>query len=233
MSWVKIPCILNAMISLQIAVTPPHPPPPICEQLSTPFEAVLRQRWGPVVVKCLCWSTALLEMTAIYASHFAHHPGAQKILAVLVVNGRIDEMDASPLFFVGIALTLLGASLRYWCYRELGPLFTFEASIRPNHTLVQTGPYRYVRHPATTGLLLTISGYCCWNTSRGSWLRECGALHTWIGLSLVAVYGVIVLCITTGLVLRMSLEDRALAGRFEEWDNYSRRVTYKLVPGVF
>ncbi|KAJ6557198.1 hypothetical protein B0H10DRAFT_2446173 [Mycena sp. CBHHK59/15] len=29
MSWMKIPCILYAMLGLQIAITPPHPPPPL------------------------------------------------------------------------------------------------------------------------------------------------------------------------------------------------------------
>ncbi|KAJ7502725.1 hypothetical protein B0H11DRAFT_1711813 [Mycena galericulata] len=223
------------MLGLQIAVTPPNPPPPLVEQLaSTPFEVVLRQRSGPVLVKCLCWAIALLEVAVIIASQLPDSPCSRKILSVLVLNGSADRINVSPLFVVGIALTLLGAAIRYWCYRELGNLFTFEVSIRNDHKLVQTGPYHVVRHPAYTGVLLTVAGVCCFNSSPGSWLRECGALETAVGLSLVIICGLLVACIAVGLLLRMSKEDEALQKHFgEDWVEWSIRVPYKLVPGLF
>lgn len=52
---VKVPCILVAMVGLQIAVTPPHPPPAEEEKAaSTKLEVILKQRSGPLVVK-VCW----------------------------------------------------------------------------------------------------------------------------------------------------------------------------------
>ncbi|KAJ7733780.1 hypothetical protein DFH07DRAFT_870956 [Mycena maculata] len=223
------------MVGFQIAVTPPNPPPPLGEQLATTrFEVVLRQRSGPVLVKCLCWAIALLEATVIVASHLPDWPCCQKIISVLVVNGNLDRLYVSPLFVFGIFLTLIGAFIRYWCYRELGSLFTFEVSIRENHKLVQTGPYHAVRHPGYTGVLLTVVGFFCWNASPGSWLRECGALETTMGLSVVGVFGLLVAAIAAGLLLRMSKEDEALEKHFgEEWEDWSFRVPYKLVPGVF
>ncbi|KAJ7096430.1 hypothetical protein C8R44DRAFT_644281 [Mycena epipterygia] len=223
------------MLGLHTTVTPPHPPPPLGEQLaSTPFEALLRQRSGPVVVKCLCWAIALLEVTAIVASHLPDSPYSRKILSLLVVNGNVGRIYVSPLFILGISLTLLGASIRCWCYRELGDLFTFEMSIRDDHKLVQTGPYHTVRHPGYAGVLLSVAGVCCWNACPGSWLRECGALETAVGLSLVIICGALVVCITAGLLLRMSKEDEALRCRFgEDWVNWSAEVPYKLVPGLF
>ncbi|KAJ7925197.1 hypothetical protein B0H13DRAFT_1975453 [Mycena leptocephala] len=232
MSWMKIPCILYAMLGFQIAVTPPHPPPPLGEQLaSTPLEAVLRQRSGPVVVKCLCWAIALLEVAVIAASHLPDWLLSQKIIAILVMNDNVDCIYVSPLFIFGISLTLLGAAIRYSCYRELGHLFTFEVSIRDDHRLIQTGPYHAVRHPGYLGVLLTVAGVFCWNACPGSWLRECGALETTVGLSLVIICSALVVCITAGLLLRISKEDEALQKHFgEDWVHWSMEVPYKLVP---
>ncbi|KAJ6593797.1 hypothetical protein B0H19DRAFT_916784 [Mycena capillaripes] len=223
------------MLGFQIAVTPPHPPPPLGEQLaSTPFEVLLRRRSGPVVVKCLCWIVALLEVAVIAASHFADWPYSQKIISLLVRNDNVDRIYVSPLFIFGISLTLLGAAIRYSCYRELGHLFTFEISIRDDHKLVQTGPYHAVRHPGYLGVILTVAGVFCWNACPGSWLRECGALETTAGLSVVIICTVLVVFIMVGLLLRISKEDEALEERFgEDWVHWSIKVPYKLVPGLF
>ncbi|KAJ7132867.1 hypothetical protein C8R43DRAFT_1023734 [Mycena crocata] len=236
MSLVKVPFIIYAGIALQIAVTPPHGPPPLEEQLaSTPFETILRQRSGPVVVKCLCWAIAMLEVAVIVASHLPDSRCSRIILSALVLNGNgADRIHVSPWFLLGIALTLTGASIRYWCYRELGNLFTFEMSIRDGHRLVQTGPYNVCRHPAYLGVLLTVAGVFCWNGCPGSWLRECGALETAVGLSVVTTCSVLVLCITAGLLMRMNKEDEALEKHFgEDWVHWSIEVPYKLVPGLF
>ncbi|KAJ7209482.1 hypothetical protein GGX14DRAFT_630272 [Mycena pura] len=223
------------MLGLQIAVTPPHPPPPPRELLaSTPFEEVLRQRWGPMVVKCLCWVIALFEVVVIAASYFPDRPWTSRIISVLAKNGNVDRIYVSPMFIIGVSLTLAGAFLRYWCFRELGNLFTFEVSIREDHRLVQTGPYHLVRHPGYTGVLLSVAGVVCWNACPGSWLRECGALETKVGLSAVIAFGVLVAVIIAGLLLRMSKEDEALERCFgRDWVAWSLQVPYKLVPGLF
>lgn len=49
---VKVPCILVAMVGLQVAVTPPHPPPKEDEKAaSTKLEVALKQRSAPLMVK--------------------------------------------------------------------------------------------------------------------------------------------------------------------------------------
>ncbi|KAJ7287644.1 hypothetical protein C8J57DRAFT_1431156 [Mycena rebaudengoi] len=223
------------MLGLHIAITPPHPPPPLGEQLaSTPVEVVLRQRSGPAAVKCLCWAVAILETTVILASHIPDWPCSRKIISLLAVEGSAGHIHVSPLFAVGIFLTLLGAFIRYRCYCELGKSFTFEMSIRDGHKLVQSGPYQWARHPGYTGILLIVLGFFCWNACPGSWLRECGVLHTMLGKSVVVFSSVLVTSITAGLMVRMSKEDAMLEKHFgEEWLLWSATVPYKLIPGVF
>jgi protein-S-isoprenylcysteine O-methyltransferase len=58
-------------------------------------------------------------------------------------------------YFVGFILFLAGLALRWYSIGYLGRYFTVNASISPGHKLVDSGPYRYVRHPTYTGALLT------------------------------------------------------------------------------
>lgn len=50
-----------------------------------------------------------------------------------------------------------GLCLRYWAVRHLGHFFTTHVTIQNQHTLITTGPYRFIRHPAYTGLLLAFA----------------------------------------------------------------------------
>lgn len=63
-----------------------------------------------------------------------------------------------PLFYFGIALMLLGMALRWYSIRVLGKSFTSVVATRPDQQVVETGPYRWIRHPSYTGGLLTIVG---------------------------------------------------------------------------
>jgi protein-S-isoprenylcysteine O-methyltransferase Ste14 len=53
----------------------------------------------------------------------------------------------APVRWAGIALEATGAALVFWTVHTLGPNLTDTVVTRRNHTLVTTGPYRWVRHP--------------------------------------------------------------------------------------
>lgn len=170
------------MVGLQVTVTPPHPPPSHDEEApSTSFEVVMKQRIGPWVVKVspnifgpapsliigqtICWLAAIAEALVIVAQALPATCFSRIVLSYLVVSGSAEHVRISPLFLLGISLSVIGGYIRYRCYRELGSLFTFEMSIRADHRLVRSGPYAVVRHPGYLGVLCAVIGIICWHSA--------------------------------------------------------------------
>ncbi|KAF9022791.1 hypothetical protein BDZ89DRAFT_1070393 [Hymenopellis radicata] len=119
------------------------------------------------------------------------------------------EMHITWPFLVSWAILVGGASLRVHCYHIMSQYFTFELCIRKDHRLITYGPYAYVRHPSYTGAILAALGSVWCALLPGSWL---GA----------------------ALIPRMRKEDNMLREAFsEEWDNWRKRVPYRLIPRVY
>ena len=127
-------------------------------------------------------------------------------------EARLPAADA--LYPVGLAVFVLGMALRAWSIRTLGRFFTVEVAIAGDHRIIDTGPYRLLRHPSYTGSLLMFLGY----------LTCFGNLWT----MLIVFVPVLVV-----LVRRIVIEEAALAGNFgDAWRAYCQR-TWRLVPLVF
>jgi protein-S-isoprenylcysteine O-methyltransferase Ste14 len=91
----------------------------------------------------------------------------------------------------GIVVFVLGAALRWWAILTLGRYFTFDVAVRSTQTVVQSGPYRLVRHPAYTAILIMLLGVGM-------------ALANWASLVAMLAGGLI------GLLYRVRVEERAL-----------------------
>ncbi|KAF8629852.1 hypothetical protein AX15_003214 [Amanita polypyramis BW_CC] len=224
-----------AMVGLQVATTPPHPPPTAGELArSTPLEVVIRQRVGRTAVKAICWTAALAEASVIIANQVRWWRLSHVILSFLVFENSPDRIRATPFFFLGTFLISLGGYIRYRCYKEMGSMFTFEMSIRQDHRLVTSGPYSIVRHPGYTGILCTATGFALWHLSTGSWVRECGALTSKPCQAVFWAHSLLASTICSGLISRIFKEDEALRGAFgETWEAWARDVPYKLIPGLY
>jgi len=61
-------------------------------------------------------------------------------------------------FIVGICFMLLGIFVREWAVTTLRGFFLFTVGVRQDHKVIENGPYRFVRHPAYSGSLLTMVG---------------------------------------------------------------------------
>ena len=58
----------------------------------------------------------------------------------------------------GVGVAALGGMLFVWTFRNLGKNLTDTVVTRREHTLVTTGPYRWVRHPFYVAVALTMLG---------------------------------------------------------------------------
>lgn len=70
-------------------------------------------------------------------------------------------------FFIGVLTLLSGGLLRRHCFRVLGTFFTGAVTIQPGHRVIESGAYRWVRHPSYSAALLIVLGIAL---SLGNWL---------------------------------------------------------------
>jgi protein-S-isoprenylcysteine O-methyltransferase Ste14 len=118
------------------------------------------------------------------------------------------------LVVAGTAILLAGLALRTWAIHTLGRFFSVTVVIQPDHQLVDTGPYRWLRHPAYSGLLLGALGLGV-------------ALENWLSLLALAVLPAI------GVLVRIRVEEAALRHALgERYSAYAAR-TDRLIPRVW
>jgi protein-S-isoprenylcysteine O-methyltransferase Ste14 len=112
----------------------------------------------------------------------------------------------------GVALALAGAILRVWSIRALGRYFSGHIETQPGHLVIETGPYRFIRHPAYAGNILLAIG---------------------MPLVLNAALTLIPAALLCALfVYRIPLEEAALAENVPGYRDYMAR-TRCLIPGIW
>ncbi|KDQ51219.1 hypothetical protein JAAARDRAFT_62633 [Jaapia argillacea MUCL 33604] len=229
-----------ATFSITLCMSPPNPPaPPSEQQRFNSWERSLGNHIYvvPAVTKLAFWFVWLLETTALIARQFPWtKPIAEPTLSLFVQNplSSLNAIRVTPVFLAGSVLAAIGGYIRYRCYEELGRLFTYELTIRKNHKLVTDGMYSFVRHPSYTGGILAFTGYMMTAFTQGSWLRESGALETFVGKAFA--YATLLLASSTYVysVFRVRTEDRILRAEFgAQWDEWAKRVPYRLVPYIY
>lgn len=113
---------------------------------------------------------------------------------------------------LGAALTFLGLLFTVWARICLGRNWSSVAAVKVDHELVTGGPYRWVRHPIYSGLLLAFVGTAL---AIGQWR---GVLA--VVLSLIAI------------AQRILVEERFMREQFgNSYNTYAQRVR-ALVPGL-
>jgi protein-S-isoprenylcysteine O-methyltransferase Ste14 len=58
----------------------------------------------------------------------------------------------------GLAITALGVAIAIWARISLGANWSGTVTVKTDHELVQKGPYRWIRHPIYTGILVAMVG---------------------------------------------------------------------------
>lgn len=74
--------------------------------------------------------------------------------------------NAPATFYVGVAVLAFGLGFSVWARRVLGRNWSGIVTVKQDHELVRSGPYRRVRHPIYTGLLIAFAGSAI---ARGEW----------------------------------------------------------------
>lgn len=71
------------------------------------------------------------------------------------------HLDVSPslIHVVALLLMVFGFVVRWTAILTLGRFFTVDVAIHSDHEVVQTGLYRFARHPSYTGLLIAFLGF--------------------------------------------------------------------------
>ena len=132
------------------------------------------------------------------------------------LDTRFHWSDAMPhgAFLAGLLIAVLAAALLAWAMRS-NRFFSAVVRIQKDrgHVVVAGGPYRFVRHPGYTGLAtFTLATPLILNSR-------------WAFVPAVATAAV--------TVIRTVLEDRTLHTELDGYENYARRVKYKLIPLVW
>ena len=121
---------------------------------------------------------------------------------------------AAWLFPVGLTLFAGGLFLRWYSIFHLGRFFTVKVAIADDHRLVDSGPYRFLRHPSYSGGLAAFFGVALMLGNAVSFFL--------IVVPILAVYR-----------LRIREEERALLEALgEDYRAYMNR-TWRLVPLVY
>jgi protein-S-isoprenylcysteine O-methyltransferase Ste14 len=113
---------------------------------------------------------------------------------------------SAPSLVVSMAIGPLSLALAWAATRHLGKQWRLEAALSEDHELIQTGPYRWVRHPIYASML--------------GMLLATAAAWAWWPMTLAGLIVVLV-----GTEIRVRAEDRLLAERFQEaFTTYRARV---------
>jgi protein-S-isoprenylcysteine O-methyltransferase Ste14 len=68
-------------------------------------------------------------------------------------------VPASPVTeWIGVLLTAAGVAIAFWARWHLGTNWSGVVTLKEDHELIRTGPYRAIRHPIYTGILLALLG---------------------------------------------------------------------------
>jgi protein-S-isoprenylcysteine O-methyltransferase Ste14 len=68
----------------------------------------------------------------------------------------VPESDAAA--WIGVVLTAAGVAIAFWARWHLGANWSGVVTLKEGHELIRSGPYRAIRHPIYTGILLALLG---------------------------------------------------------------------------
>jgi protein-S-isoprenylcysteine O-methyltransferase Ste14 len=216
--------LIGAAIGVLVAKFVFHKEAHIADSL---FDKSLIARWPWVcavvgwVLFSLYWEISAKNAAAARSAESGTSRGvhvflanAALILEIIPLRGVSRFVPVSSLIMAaGLAVEAMGLALAILARRHLGRNWSGEISIKVDHQLIRSVPYKLLRHPIYTGLLAMYAGTAL---VTGTWLG--------IGGFVVALFA---------YVRKIQLEEVNLQVAFgEEYEAY-RRDSWALAPGLF
>ena len=129
----------------------------------------------------------------------------------VTVQGMVFRFNM--LSITGLVLFVIGVCIRFVGKRTLGKYYSYGLRLLPDHKLVTSGIYGYVRHPISLAVLVYDPG---------------------IPLIFSSLYGFLITLALIPLILyRVKIEERMLIEKFgDEYRAYMQR-TKKLIPFIY
>jgi protein-S-isoprenylcysteine O-methyltransferase len=144
----------------------------------------------------------LLAILALIAAPVLNAFQAGEVSHVLIIG------------WIGIGIMLCGLALRLWANVVLGRYYTSTLRLTEGQRIVTGGPYRILRHPGYSGMLMT-------------WVGAGLATANWIAATLIA------LVMLAAYYYRIQSEEAMLLTSFgEPYQAYAAR-TWRLLPFVY
>jgi len=162
-------------------------------------------------------TTQRVESGASRAGHVVPLGFAVLLLAPRTLPGGFlcgNILPPSPaIYTAGCVILALGLAVAIWARSCLGRNWSGIVTVKQDHELVREGPYRFVRHPIYTGLLLGLIGTAV-------------ALNEWRGVLAVALALI-------ALWRKLRLEERWMIEEFGDAYRCFRAEVPALVPNPF
>ncbi|RDB16427.1 putative protein-S-isoprenylcysteine O-methyltransferase [Hypsizygus marmoreus] len=237
MSFVRVALVAVQAICNQLACTPPNPTP---SKGRYHTDELYILQIAPLIFKihqCIIWFCTAFEIMFYLATVLTLPPSLSLPLPIPVSSfvcplpSPSTSVYATPLFVIGVLAVVLGTYIRLDCFRTLGQLFTFDLTVHPEHMLVTSRFYAYVRHPAYTGSILIIAGLAFSHLTQGAWMTSCGPLRV-PGMAIVVWVMWWAWTLSVGLS-RAQAEDKQMRKLFgQEWETYAAQVPWWFFPGI-
>jgi protein-S-isoprenylcysteine O-methyltransferase Ste14 len=126
----------------------------------------------------------------------------------------LDTPVAGAFVAAGAVVIWVGLAVRVWAVVTLGGSFGTFIEVGADQAVVTRGPYRWVRHPSYTGLLLVALGFGL-------------GVGNWLALVVSAVVPPL------GLLPRIAVEESELTRVLGEPYRRYQSATRRLVPGLW
>ncbi|KAG2359966.1 hypothetical protein BDR07DRAFT_1413799 [Suillus spraguei] len=227
MSLLKIPFLMASAIGIHISEGG--------ASASESFMSLALNLRLPEFVKITAWA-ASIEVANILAMHIGPlqiPEGIYRASAVRLLY-TLHPTPIIPALLAGSLFVMAGGMLRFYCMLTLGKFWSFPLSVRKEHRIVTNGPYSIVRHPSYTGFLFQYIGVVIMHGSEGSWMRQSGILQLPYIKELSATVFLMFTTAAFMVVNRSSVEDKMLQRALgEDWENWAKKVKYRLIPGVY